>query len=153
MRKYLAGEAEAFERLYALCAPRVHAYLKRRLPSRQDADDLLQAVFFKFHRSRHQFDFRFHVLQFLFVIARTAVLDFQRAQGRQLKPVGPSLEEAPSVELPWEELSDEQRQALEWRYLDELSYQDIATRLSKSEEGVRQSVSRALRKMRTALGN
>jgi RNA polymerase sigma-70 factor (ECF subfamily) len=46
-----------------------------------------------------------------------------------------------------------QRQALEMRYLQELSFDEIATRLDTSSENSRQLVSRAVKKLRKVLGS
>lgn len=50
-----------------------------------------------------------------------------------------------------EGLSAEQKQVIEWRYLDDLTFEDIGKRLQKSEVGVRQILSRAVKKLRAAL--
>lgn len=154
MRHYLAGEVEAFEGLYNRHSGRILSYLMKRLPSKQDADEVLQAVFLKFHHSRHNFDFNYAVLQWLFVISRTSVMDFYRKKGREPVFEKNMTEEFidSDKELPWEAVSDEQKKVLELRYLDEMSFQDIAQKLGKNEDGVRKTVSRAISKMRKALG-
>lgn len=50
-----------------------------------------------------------------------------------------------------ERLSEDMRQAIQWRYLDNLSSQEIATRLGKTDVATRVLLSRALRKLKQAL--
>ena len=69
MHLYLSGEILAFEELYKRLSPRVYSYVLKKLESRQDADEIHQAVFLKFHNSRHNYDFKYTVLQWLFVIS------------------------------------------------------------------------------------
>ncbi len=150
MRRYLAGDAQAFEALYARHAPRVHGFLLRRAGNRQDADELLQAVFLKFHRARHQYDFEHPVLAWLYVIARNSLTDaWRRADVPREDPRAQAEDEA--AEIPWGEIGQDQRQLLEWRYLEEMEYESIASKLNKSEASVRQGVSRALKKLRAAV--
>ncbi len=164
MRRYLSGEAEAFEEIYRRHSAKVFAYFHRKLSSRAEVEDLHQAVFMKFHRVRHRYDAKFPVLQWLFVIARTTLVDFYRKQGRQVPAAeGVTLENVAEI-VPAEEntaaashapalaalegLSREQRRIVEMKVLDELTYDEMAARLGRSSESLRQIVSRALRKLR-----
>lgn len=163
MRRYLSGEMDAFTELYARHSPRVHSYLSKKLDRRPDVDELHQSVFLKFHKIRHQYDPKYPVLQWLFVIAKTTLVDFYRRQGRRIDEAGDiSVEDAERIQthensselsqkpdLPaLEGLSADQRQAIEWRYMDDLTFEQIAKKLGKSESGVRQILSRAIRKLR-----
>ena len=49
-------------------------------------------------------------------------------------------------------LAPDQRQAIEMRVIDELSYDEIAAKLNRSQESVRQMVSRGLKKFRLLRG-
>src|SRR4051812_21551899 len=84
MHAYRAGETGAFEELYRRHSGQVYAYLKRRVSSREEVDEIFQAAFFKVHRSRHKFDFKFPFAQWLYVITKTALLDHFRKQGRSV---------------------------------------------------------------------
>lgn len=44
------GQAEAFGRLYDLFAQRIFRYIRLKIQSRQEAEDLLQDVFVKAYR-------------------------------------------------------------------------------------------------------
>jgi RNA polymerase sigma factor (sigma-70 family) len=158
MRGYRLGEAAAFEELYRRYSGRVYGYLRKRLPSREESDELLQGVFLKAHRLRHRFDPKYPFSQWIYVISKTLLLDHFRKQGRSLPALEseidlsqiegpPALSGERSLEI-LEQLNPEQRTVVEMRVFDEHSYDEIARKLGKTQEGVRQILSRALRKLR-----
>lgn len=158
MRAYRLGEESAFQELYRRHSGRVYSYLRKRLARREEADELFQAVFLKAHRLRHRFDFMFPFAQWIYVITKTTLLDHIRKQGRSV-PVAdtegelsqiaapPALEGERDLEILLV-LQGEQRKVVEMRVFDELSYQEIAAHLGRSQESVRQTLSRALRKLK-----
>jgi len=165
MRAYLGGDERAFEALYRRHSPNVYGYLRRKLPDRASADEVFQSVFLKLHQTRRNYDPAYPFAQWLFVVARTTLFDHFRKAGRQV-PVAdlPFDEERVSQNPPppaltgekeWEALNrlpPEQRQAIEMRVIDERSYEEIADKLNRTPLGVRQLVSRGLRKLRLARG-
>ena len=89
------------------------------------------------------------------------MIDHYRKSGRQVKVTDEELNEErvsqnnPEPALDQEKeleslkhVSAEQRQAIEMRVIDELSYEEIAAKLNRSETSVRQIVSRGLKKLR-----
>lgn len=171
MAAYQLGDEHAFHALYARTAPKVFQYVLRKLNfNREQANDLHQSVFMKFHQCRAQYRSNYAVLQWLYVIAHTAVIDYQRKQSRQV----PELDNYPieTIEIPIDlqnerqnehqnesendlirlaVLTEEQRKILNERFIDEKTYAEIAQRIGRSEESVRQLVSRALRKVRQSV--
>lgn len=170
MQAYRMGDEGAFRALYDRHGSRLYGYLRLKLRVPQELDEVYQAVWAKLHRTRGEYDPRYKFEQWLYVIARTAVLDRLRAGARSRK-----LEEAMAEETRFDELvrrrldtseahasleseevaltvledlAPEQRRAVEMRVLEEMEYDEIAERLGKSEAGVRQIVSRALRRLR-----
>lgn len=157
MQAYLTGDLKAFETLYARHSGKVYAYLRKKLPQREEQDEVFQKAFLKFHNSRASFDFQYSVLQWLFVIAKTSLMDHLRQRGRQESlvealaiDVSPPSEGASASELV-EKLPEAQRQIVQMRTMDELSYQEIAKRVGQSEASVRQSFSRAVKKLRAMI--
>ena len=159
MQFYLNGDSSAFNSLYKRHGSKVFSYLYRKTQGQRDlTEELHQAVFLKFHQSRLLYDSKYPVLQWLYVIARTTLLDHFRKLGRQVvEDTDVSLENIaePRPELSQErdfstlgQLTEEQRKAVELRYLDDRTYAEIAEKLGKSQESVRQIVSRALRKLK-----
>lgn len=166
MKAYQGGDFHAFDRLYQQNSEKLYAYLKKKLGS--EADDVFQLVFLKLHRSRAQYDSKYLFEQWLFVIARSVLLDYLKQKRRLNKglpvdssaeveeisdPVsqsdpGSSYDQIEALDL--RQLSTEQNEVLRLRVLDELTYSEIAEKLNRSEVSVRQLVSRAIKKLRTA---
>lgn len=165
MLAYAAGDYSAFETLYRKHSGKVYAYLKRRLSSPEEVDEVFQKVFQKVHQSRRKYDEAYPFVQWLFVIAKTSALDHFRKQSRQVPTT--NLEEMGDVfaaevsqtdaspALKGEKeftildgLAGDQKTALEMRVIEERSYEEIARALKKTEQSVRQLVSRGLRKLR-----
>lgn len=163
MKSYQGGDASAFEKLYSRHSARVYGYLRKRLTRKEDADELLQKIFLKLHHSRNRFDSQYLFTQWLFVIARTSLLDHFRKTGRNQEHLSevnfekelerlsqPAAIETQDLDL-LKTLPEDQQKILEWRVMDEDSYEEIAKRLGKSEASIRQIVSRAIRKLRSSL--
>jgi RNA polymerase sigma-70 factor (ECF subfamily) len=159
MRLYCSGDSIAFDELYRRHAPKVYSYLLKRLPVRQEADELHQLVFLKFHTTRQNYNPKYAVLQWLFVISKSTFLDYCRSKKRKVSEVTglpqsqmdqvTLKEPEPELNAPsLDHLSEEQRQILHWRVLDERSFAEIANSTSKSEATIRQTFSRILRKLR-----
>jgi RNA polymerase sigma-70 factor (ECF subfamily) len=157
---------QAFEELYSRHASRVYGFLARRLPVGPELDEIHQAVFLKFHQSRHLYDSKYAVLQWLFVIARTTLTDHLRKSQRAVVTSNndeawqqaelASLEErqdsSSDSDLPsLDSLSERERNVVTLRVIDELSYEDIAARVGQTEASVRQILSRALKKLRLSV--
>src|ERR1035437_9350881 len=77
MALYQTGDVAAFEALYRRHSGRVFAFLQRKT-SPQSACDLLQEIFLKLHRSRHQYSIQYPFLPWLFAITRNALVDSAR---------------------------------------------------------------------------
>jgi RNA polymerase sigma-70 factor (ECF subfamily) len=82
MSAWVAGDARAFEQLFARLAPRVHGFFMRSFRDAAAADDLLQVTFMKVHRARDSFDSRQKVKPWLFAVAARVRLDELRKRLR-----------------------------------------------------------------------
>ena len=82
MSAYVAGNARAFEGLFARLAPRVHAFFLRSFRNEAVADDLLQVTFMKVHRARAQYRPELKLMPWLFAVAARVRLDELRRQLR-----------------------------------------------------------------------
>lgn len=165
MRAYLGGDDKAFEALYRRHSGKVYGYLRKKLSDRAVVDEVFQSVFLKLHQTRRNYDPAYPFAQWLFVVAKTTLFDHFRKAGRQVKvldepfdeellsqnPPSPALNSGKELEALGA-LPPEQRQAVEMRVFDERSYEEIAVKLSRSQESVRQMVSRGLKKLRLLRG-
>ncbi len=165
MGLYQNGNEAAFEELYSRYRSRIYGYIKLRLSEKDWVDDVFQLVFTKLHRTRHQFDLNFRFDQWVFVMTKTVLLDFWKTTGvKNKRYFSESLESAPVDQLStidpiptnptllpeavMASLSQDQRSVVEFKFIDEMSYDEIAKKLGRSQESVRQLVSRALRKLK-----
>ncbi len=162
MQAYVAGEHDAFERLYARHKSRLFGYLLSKLRDHVAAEEVFQAVFLKLHRTRDLYRKDLPFLPWLFTIARSALLDhLRREQARQSRvilddeQVGKAVAQEP-LELPATDelpaalasLSAAQRQVLNLRFGEDMNFQEIAEQLELSPANARQLASRALGKLR-----
>ena len=155
MRLYQDAREDAFNILYQRHSGLVYGYLRRRLPNAQAANDVFQAAFLKLHRSKEQFNASFSFTPWLFTVVRTSLLDWQKSQNRRAShlPLDENIASAPAPEPAiapdLSMLPDRQRAAVKLRYVDDLSFDEIATRLKTSPGNARQIVSRALKSLKS----
>lgn len=158
MLQYQTGSPDeayaAFSELYGRYNGRVYSFLLKKTKNAAETEDLMQKVFLKIHESKHLYKSKFKFEQWLFVIARSQALDFFRASSRYANRL--KKYEADSTPLSHEAidldelntLDVDQRELLEMKFIDELSYQEISQVLRKSEVSLRKSVSRLLLKLK-----
>lgn len=168
MLEYQKGDTLAFEVLYRQVSPKLYGYLLKKI-SREEADDVFQKTFLKIHRFRDQYDPQYRFEQWLFVIARSVLLDHLKQKKRGVMGmIDSTIETIEEIAAPVSQtadvaaytsqgdavslnlLSEQQRQIVELRVSDDLSYREIANRLKQSETNVRQIFSRAIKKLRSS---
>lgn len=179
MSAYVAGDARAFELLFARFAPRVHAFFARTFRSGAVADDLLQTTFLKLHAARASWAQDRPVRPWLFGIAARVRIDELRRRYRKAE-VGDEALEAMSLPPPeggghdaWPEaneaaervrravdaLPEGQRVVVLLHRFEGMTFGEIATTLSGgggkaiSEVAVRVRAFRAYEALRTALAD
>jgi len=164
------GDGEAFRVLYRELYPPVWTYLARRLPRREDTEDLVSEVFHAFLEQLPRYEaHRGSVLSWVLTIAHHSLVDVRRRQ----RPVAAWDEGIEALPLPEpspldqmlreesarrlqalvRELPDPTRDALALRFGGELRYREIARLLGSSEAAVRQRLSRAVRTLAERLGS
>ncbi len=153
MLAYQKGDSKAFYELYSRHSPRVYGYLKKRLIRKEERDEVFQKIFLKFHKCRAQFSPKYKLVQWLFVISKSELID----HFRKLNPSRMAKEEIDfipsktfednSFEL-LESLSEEQKNVINWRIMDGLSYSEISKIINRPSPTVRQIFSRAIKKLR-----
>ena len=82
MEAYVAGDADAFERLFRTLAPSIHAFFVRSVGRGAVAEDLLQTTFLKLHAARATWRRGERLRPWVFTIAARVRLDWLRKQGR-----------------------------------------------------------------------
>lgn len=156
MHAYQQGNDSAFEILYRRHSAKVYGYLKGRLKDQAFADDVFQATFMKLHQKRSHYDSSFPFTPWLFTVCRSAMVDAIRKKKRIIEDLNAEAVEKATAEAGAEKpvlpdmsaLPETQRQAVELRYSQELSFDEIAKRLETSPANVRQLLSRAMKKLK-----
>jgi RNA polymerase sigma-70 factor (ECF subfamily) len=172
MARYAAGDELAFQRLFALLAPRVRAFFLRSFSDSAVADDLMQTTFLKLHRARESYRPEQPLKPWLFTIAASVRRDELRRRYRlpphvsesELEQAEPRLptelqageglaEAAPSdaVRAAIEQLPESQRVVLHLHCYEELTFEEIAAALGTSAGAVRVRASRAYERLRKEL--
>lgn len=80
VRAWLAGDAEAFERIFEFLLPYLDRYCMRRVANRPDADDLIQETLFRVVRYLRTYTFEGSLLGWVHRIAENVVNDYFRHQ-------------------------------------------------------------------------
>lgn len=144
------------------CGGAVYAYGMKMLPSKEDAEDLVQQVFVAAWRQRTRYDpSRASLLSWLLGIARYKAIDRLRRLDRERRVVpddpAPPTDEAGvladrllvSEALSW--LRPEQQQVLELAFYDDLTHQQIADKLGMPLGTVKSHARRGLQRLRRFL--
>ena len=163
-----SGDRAAFAQLYDAYAKKIHSYLRYHLNGRADlADDLAADVFLKAMEKLHSYQFSgVPFSAWLYRIAHNHLIDYLRALPKRQ---GVSLDECVSVDDPSAEraldetlnqhqlsgaltsLTDDQRQVIVYRFMQDRSIADTARLMAKNEDAIKQLQVRALRNMRRSL--
>lgn len=142
----------AFNELYSRYSQRVFSFLNKKVKNSADGEDLLQKVFIKIHESKHLYSPKYKFEQWLFVIARTQALDYFRANKRyqdRMANYEPEVLESSEVDMSLlKNLDSDQQELLEMKFIDELSYQEIAKIVNKSEVSLRKTLSRMVGRLK-----
>lgn len=155
MVAYQMGDEQAFSVLYERHSNRVYGFIKSKFRDEATSKDVLQATFLKLHKARSKYDRVFPFVPWLFTICRNEILDaFKKSASLREKLEGeaPELTFVPETHAPTEislsALPEAQRAALEMRFEQDFSFEEIAERLATSPGNARQIVSRAIRNLR-----
>ncbi|MBI4009540.1 RNA polymerase sigma factor [Candidatus Roizmanbacteria bacterium] len=143
------GQLDYFTFLVKQYTKQIYNYIFRKLPQRDDVEDIVQNTFLKFYRAIQKFDVERPVLPYLFQIAKNELKMHWRAKKNTLK-----LDEAIAtedevdyfekgeIEKILSKLPFEQKKALEL-VGDGYSYKEIAKQLERPLNTVRTIIRRA----------
>ncbi len=163
MEMYALGSYDAFEVIYDRYSRRVYNYFSSKIKNNHDSEELSQLLFLKMHSSKHLFSNKYKFEQWLFVIAKTVLIDFLRKSKKFSMDVSlieldfyafqaNGSDDSNRQELNLESLNAKENDLLKLRYEDELSFKEIAERLSQSEVSLRKFFSRTLKKLQAKNG-
>jgi RNA polymerase sigma-70 factor, ECF subfamily len=163
----VAGDSEAFGRLYDMHVDRIYRHIRYRVNSTADAEDLTQQVFIKAWQAIGRYKkTRSPFLAWLMTISHNAVIDFYRSSKQEVPlefdmPAGqPQTDPAQAAEAAASEeavrkaiqnLRGDQQQVLLMRFIEDFSYKEIADALGKSEGAIRVILHRGLGKLKNIM--
>ncbi len=162
MVAYRGGDLSAFQILYKRHKGRLMGYLITKLKDLDEAEDVFQSVFVKLHAGRFNYKENIPFLPWIFTITKNTMVDYIRKKGTYKKHIsidseyigsraaGITNEQLPIGEAISElsSLSDSQRKALELRFNDGLSFEDVGKHMKITQSNARQIASRAIRTLR-----
>jgi RNA polymerase sigma-70 factor, ECF subfamily len=163
IQRCLRGDQVAWERIVRLHWRRVFNVAYKFVGKHDEAEDLTQDIFLKVFKSLNTFDRRANFQTWLISVSRNLCIDHYRSvrkerqtidrdvDANELAPAAPeagpiaALEQRDRITLLREALAalpDSLRTAVVMRDIQELSYQDIATRLKLPEGTVKSRINR-----------
>jgi RNA polymerase sigma-70 factor (ECF subfamily) len=159
-------DAAAWEALYRATYPGLLAYARGRLWGRTEADDAVSETFARAYRRIGDFQWTGGgFVAWLYGILRNVVLEAQRSNRRVNLTVAPDQreeddsldavildEEAAAVRAAFASLSPFDQEVLELRIIGDLAAEEVAEVIGKRPGAVRMAQSRALARLRIALG-
>ncbi len=157
VRRAAAGDREAFAVLFQRYAPRVYRTALRITGDPGEADDATQEVFLRLHDQLHRFEERSSFSTWIYRVTVNMAIDRTRASARRPASIegvdapgsgraGDSAERGDlerAVLGALSGLSEKLRTVLVLRYLEELSYEEIADVLECSSGTVKSRLARA----------
>jgi len=175
MARYCEGDRRAFDRLYALVAPRLLGYLRGIVGDRATAEDVLQQTFIKLHQARESYIRGADPVPWIYTIAQRSCLDELRRQKRSrlrwntddagtpvpvvdITGAAPDADVGPDLELvargmkALDRLPERQRQAVLLTKLEGRSTAEAAAILGTSAGAVKLRAHRGYVALRRMLG-
>lgn len=172
VRRYQAGNDEAFEDIVRAFTPQLMAHARRRLSDPAAAEDALQETFLRAYRALPRFNGEYRLGAWLYQILTNVCADEggrRQREGRLLQRAsGPALGEQvepdaatqarfpdPVVTEAFGQLPETYQEALVLRFIEELPYEEVAARSGVTEANARARVHRAsvaLRRTFVAVG-
>ena len=157
VKAVLAGDREAFGRLYDLYAPMIHGILLARIP-RSEVEDLVQDIFLHAFRKLHTLRDWAAFGPWIAMIARNRAMDFYR-RSKETVEVTEDLQSADMRTSRANEileliraLPEAYRETLVLRLVEGMTGPEIAARTGLTPASVRVNLHRGMKQLREKLG-
>ncbi len=165
MQRFMRGEQQAFDTLFARYARPVHAFLQRMVTNPALAEDLTQTTFLSVVRGRGRFQEGARFRPWLYAIATNAARDhLRRRRPEELTPEGELPKDAAAedagprdfgmekaVQSALQQLPESQRTAILMHRFQNLSFSEIAVALDLTESAVKVRAHRGYERLRELL--
>jgi RNA polymerase sigma-70 factor (ECF subfamily) len=154
-------ETGEFRELYRRHAKPIYRFVRYRVNSNEDAQDIVSDTFVKALRNIHAYNPRYAFSTWLYTIARNTIIDFWRTQKvtidlekiAELASDGSNISEAldvsMSVDRLMSQLSPAERTLITLRFEQDLSFTDIADITGRSEGALRTAFHRLKKKIQS----
>ena len=158
MKLYQGGDDVAFEALYERHASKVYGFIRKRIANSEKVAEIYQEVFIKIHKSKSLYSESFPVLPWIFTVTKSVLIDEIR-KDKKVQVVGVEVLENMAVQPAaplhttdtiglLSRLPEMQRLALQLRYVDENTFEQIAETLKIKPANARQVISRGLKRLK-----
>ena len=157
----------AFDALYRRYVPAVYRYVRARVATTDDAEDITAVTFMSALQSLDRYEERGLFAAWLFTIARRQIVAHRRAGARgpaeplddaahrlaatDGEPDAAAVEDRDALRAALSRLSPDQREAITLRFYGGLRVLEVAAVLGKDESAVKMILHRGLRKLRDGL--
>jgi RNA polymerase sigma-70 factor (ECF subfamily) len=161
------GDEESFEEVYNTYYTPLFRYILSRVKNKQEAEDLTQTTFLKIYKAISTWN-ESHTspLSFFFTVAHNSLIDhFRKHSTKEIVSdevvfqASTEKEDFTYENISYDnskevlaqaidKLSDEQKEIINLFYTSDLSYKEISEITGKKEDAVRQTHSRAIKKLR-----
>lgn len=163
LKAYADLDHHAFNEFFHRNAPGILSFLATKLQSKSDAEEALQETFLKIHKHILGYDANQNAMSWVFSIAKNCAFDVFEKR-KKINNISNSLkshnytdfgdcdyisEAKDKLNTFLGILTDREREIIEDRFLKNISYEILARKHNTSEAGMRQRISRLLRRIRT----
>ncbi len=150
-----AGSRRSFERLVYRYSHRLFHYLRAKIPTDQDTEDLVQETFLKAYQNIHRYNPEYKFSTWIYTVAnRLAISHYRRKRLTESTYISASSAADPQERMIRQEdswnlwhiastLEQNQYQALWLRYMEEMSLKEIARVMKMTQIYVRVLLHRA----------
>ena len=166
LKQAQSGDSQAFGRIYDEFADKLYRFIFFRVGHREIAEDVLSDTFVKSWQKIHQINSPKSLSAWLYQIARNNIIDYYRLKKESvaLEEIADTLEDAVNpIEIinatmqqkkildVLNQLPTEQRQVIQYRFFEDLSNEEIAFILNKTEGAIRVIQNREIIRMKELL--
>jgi RNA polymerase sigma-70 factor (ECF subfamily) len=164
--RWLKGDNAAFGELYDYYIDNLYRFVYFKVKDNKDVEDLVEISFLKVFENKDKFNKRKSSFgTWLYNIARNTVIDFYRTKkeveeipethtendGEDIKDKVDGVLNSEILKKALEEVSEDHRELIIFRFIEELSYSEVSKILKKKEGTVRVMQYRALNDLKAVL--
>lgn len=158
MKLYQNGDEAAFKELYWRHSPKIYGFIQSRVRNKEKIAEIYQEIFIKIHKSKSLYNNSLPLLPWIFTVTKSVLIDELRKDKNIIQVDSEILNNMPSsiesnspvldAQSIINQLPNIQKKAIELRYVDEQTFEQIAEALNVKPSNVRQIISRGIKRLR-----